>query len=396
MVLTSRFEKTAKRLFWKTFGPQDSSAGPFRLKVGMSVLALRPDRLGDLLLSTPALQALERVLGPSGRLTLVAGERNESIARFFFPRSEILVSRKPFLGRLVLFTALKQRSFDLVVDFHSYPFSTTSALMALCPKCPHRAGFWGKAGKWQISRRVFNHGSPPPPEDLHEMEKSFLLLKPLGIQQPKSEIPLRIPEVPAILKERVKDFYRRIGLEPNTVLLAIHPTLEKADNRWAMEKYMEFADRMSSHPRIKLLVVHGRGEEINLQRFKALSSKIPNLFVLPQSDVLFILEAARSFDLFVCNDSGLMHLIALAAPVLAVFGPSEPRRWGPLKVGPFWPKVLRAKNHQCDSVAVAEVLRAAKKMLPLGKPVENGFIRKVPKRAPKNSSTIDRSFGSPS
>ncbi len=363
MTAASLFEKTVKKLFWKILGPPAPSAGPFRLKAGMSVLALRPDRLGDFLLTTPALQALEKALGPAGRLTLVAGERNEAIAKFFFPRAEILVFRKAFFGRLFLFTALKRRAFDLVVDFHSFPFSTTSALMALLPECPQRAGFWDRAGQRPLSRRIFNRGGPPPPEDFHEMEKSFLLLKPLGIRPPLTQIPLRVPEAPGILKEGVESFYREIRLDPRTVLLAIHPTLEKADNRWAMGKYVEFAERMASHPRMKILVVHGKGEETNLQRFEELAAKIPNLFVLPQSDVLFILEAARSFDLFVCNDSGLMHLIALAAPVLAVFGPSEPRRWGPLKVGPFWPKVLRAKDRQCDSVAVAEVLRAAQKTL---------------------------------
>jgi ADP-heptose:LPS heptosyltransferase len=357
------FEKTIKKIFWKGLGPKASSAGPFHLKAGMSVLALRPDRLGDFILSTPALQALEKALGPTGRLTVVAGERNESIAKYFFPRAEILVSRKSFLNRFFLFLALKRRSFDLVLDFHSYPFSTTSALMALCPNCVHRVGFWDEAGQRDLSRRVFNLGVPPPPANLHEMEKSFLLLKPLGLKPPQTQISFKIPNVPAAVREQVKFFYKCIGVGPETILLALHPTLQKEDNRWAIGKYVELSQRMASHPRIKILVVHGKGEEENLQRFKELSSKIQNLFILPQADVFFILEAARRFDLFVCNDSGLMHLAALVTKVLVVFGPSEPRRWGPLKVGVLRPKVLRAKDHQCDSVEVAEVLREVRKIL---------------------------------
>lgn len=356
-------EKTIKNIFWRSLGPKASPVGSFRLKAGMSVLALRPDRLGDFLLSTPALQALERALGPAGRLILVAGERNESIARFFFPRAEVLVSRKSFLSRLALFAALKRRSVDLVLDFHSYPFSTTSAIMALCPKSFRRVGFWDGAKQKELSHRIFNMGVPPPPADLHELEKSYLLLKPLGLKLPRRQISFRIPDGSIPMQEQVKDFYERAGVDSRTVLVAIHPTLGKADNRWSMEKYVELAKRLASHPRIKVLVVHGRGEEKNLQRFKGLVSKIHNLFVLPQNDVFFILEAARRFNLFICNDSGLMHLMALVAKVLALFGPSEPRRWGPMKVGQLRPKVLRAKDHHCDSVEVGQVFREAKGML---------------------------------
>ncbi|GEM_PF-1187097 len=358
------FESTAKKLFWKGLGPKASAAGPFRLKPGMSVLALRPDRLGDFLLSTPALQFLESQLGATGRLTVVAGERNASIAKFLFPRAEILVFRKNFLSRIALFLRLKTRRYDLVVDFHSYPFSTTSAILALGPGCSRRVGFWDAGKSREASRRVFNLGVPPPGENLHEMEKSLLLLKPLGLNPHKSaEIRLSLPNVGKGIRNRVQVFYDRIGVGPKTFVLALHPTLLKVDNRWSLEHYAHVVRKAAFFPGVKILLVHGLGEEDRLQRFKGLCAKIPNLFALPENDVLFILEAAKRFELFVCNDSGLMHLAALVTRVLAVFGPSEPSRWAPLKAGNLKPKILRSKDCQCDSVPPGEVLKEIEKAL---------------------------------
>lgn len=355
-------EKTIKKLFWNVLAPGASDVGSFRFKPGMSVLALRPDRLGDFILTTPALQLLEKKMGSKGRLTLVAGERNEALARFFFPRAEILVFRKSFLKRLALFFRLRSRRFDLVIDFHSYPFSTTSALLALGPKCPARIGFWDDGKSKDVSRRVFNLGVSPPAENLHERDKSLYLLNPLMVGRLKGEkVGFKIPALGVEIRNQVKAFYNRIDVGPTDFLLAIHPTLQKADNRWSLEKYAELAQKMSSLPRLKILVVHGLGEEDGLQRFKGLCAGLPNLFILPDEDVLFILEAAKRFDLFVCNDSGLMHLADLVTKVLAVFGPSEPVRWGPLKRGNSASKVFRSKDHLCDSVKVSLVTAAVER-----------------------------------
>jgi ADP-heptose:LPS heptosyltransferase len=354
----SFLEKKIKSFFWFFFslGTVSRPAGPFRMRAGLSVLALRPDRLGDFILSTPALQVLERGLGPTGRLTLVAGEGNETLARFFFPGARILVFRKFFLFRLLLFIRLWLEDYDLTLDFHSYPFSTTTALMTLLSGSPERIGFWAGGESQELSRRIFNRGVAPPGENLHEMEKGFLLLEPLGLFPGRSRKgTFKILSTPWEIRQAAKAFYRRIGAGPRSYLLAVHPTLQKEDNRWSQENYLEFLKKAGLFRRCKILVVHGRGEEPRLQRFKAVAAEIPNLFVLPQNDILFILEAAKRFDAFVCNDSGLMHLGALVTQVLALFGPSDPRRWGPLMVENFRPKVLRKKDHQCDSIRPAEV-----------------------------------------
>jgi heptosyltransferase-3 len=60
-------------------------------------------------------------------------------------------------------------------------------------------------------------------------------------------------------------------------------------------------------------------------------------------------------DLYVGNDSGPSHLAALTgAPTLALFGPTDPRRWRPLG-----PRVTVLRRQPLEQLPVAEVLEAA-------------------------------------
>jgi ADP-heptose:LPS heptosyltransferase len=285
------------------------------------------------------------------------------MAGFFFPRAEVRVFPNSFPGRLAFWAKLGKRPFDLAVDFHSYPFSMTSAVTALMSRSPYRVGFWAVGEKEGISRRIFNLGVQPPAENLHERNKSFRLVRRLGAGFSAARRgPTSVPPVPGAVRSAVRRFYAESGLSPRTFLAALHPTLGKEDNRWSQDKYLELIRRILAWGKdVKVLVVHGRGEEGNLERFVRKGKGLPGVLVLPENDALFILEAAKRFDLFICNDSGLMHLASLVTRILAVFGPSGPARWGPLENGRGKHRVFRASDHRCDSVeperVAAEVRR---------------------------------------
>src|ERR1700679_1891610 len=88
------FEKNFKKLFWNLIGwiiSAEKKTTPSKIR---SVLVLRPDRLGDFVLSVPALGALQKSLGSSGRWTLVAGRPNADLAKFYFPQARVWVFKK--------------------------------------------------------------------------------------------------------------------------------------------------------------------------------------------------------------------------------------------------------------------------------------------------------------
>jgi ADP-heptose:LPS heptosyltransferase len=71
-----------------------------------------------------------------------------------------------------------------------------------------------------------------------------------------------------------------------------------------------------------------------------------------------VLERAR---LYVGNDSGISHLAAAwGAPVLALFGPTDPAQWAP--IGPRV-RVLRGGDGSVENLELEDVVRAAREML---------------------------------
>jgi heptosyltransferase-2 len=65
--------------------------------------------------------------------------------------------------------------------------------------------------------------------------------------------------------------------------------------------------------------------------------------------------------LYVGNDSGVSHLAAAwGAPVLVLFGPTDPAQWAP--VGPRV-KVLRANDEKMETLELGDVERAAREIL---------------------------------
>src|ERR1700722_18186931 len=182
MSSASFLEKNFKKLFWNLMGsflPENRKVSSAEVR---SVLVIRPDRLGDFVLSIPALEALRISLGSSGKMTIVAGESNADLARLYFPQSKIWIFKKNIFSRLYLWFSLWLSPFDAVIDLHSYPFSTTTTLLSVLSGSPIRIGFWAQGDFREyeaVSKRVFNHGVKAPSENLPEAQKSFRLIKQL-------------------------------------------------------------------------------------------------------------------------------------------------------------------------------------------------------------------------
>ena len=66
-------------------------------------------------------------------------------------------------------------------------------------------------------------------------------------------------------------------------------------------------------------------------------------------------------DLVVSNDTGIMHVAAAAgAPVLSLFGPTDPKQWAP--IGEFH-RFIVGEGGRIDRISLESVLEAAREIL---------------------------------
>ena len=115
----------------------------------------------------------------------------------------------------------------------------------------------------------------------------------------------------------------------NNPIVAVHTGSGSKDKNWPLENYVSLLKSLYQKCRGTVLVVEGPAEK---NTTADLSEALDGIaYITLQSLALPLLAAVLSrCDLFIGNDSGITHLAAaLGVPTIALFGPTEPRVWGP-------------------------------------------------------------------
>lgn len=353
-----RLEKAVKNFFINLLAAVISDGKNIKVKPAAeikSVLVIRPDRLGDFILTVPAIQLLKKNLEPGAKLTIMCGTRGLDTAKLYFPDCRIIVRKKGIINfkLCVLKTAFRH---DAVINFHSYPFSMTSAMLTLFTFCGVRIGFKEtQSVKNVLAPKIYNKGIVLNDDALHETKKNIALLPVLGIKAETGKIQLAAPDPGSKAADDARVFIS--SFKGGEKFVIIHPALLKKDNRWEQERYAEFA-KMASDNGINVAAVAGMGEQDEMQKFKKMCAGTERIYYYPYSDIAHLLALGKKSACTVCNDSGIMHLFSLACPVVAVFGPSVLSRWKP--IGPFNNICIQKEDKKCMSVSAKEVLSAVR------------------------------------
>jgi heptosyltransferase-3 len=284
------------------------------------ILFVTSSRIGDAVLSTGLLDHLLRS-HPDARFTVVCGPAAEGVF-VRMPGLERLISmeKRPW-GRhwLPLWLEATCTVWDLVVDIRG------SALGWLVPTRARAK-----------MRRVPGH-------------KTVQLAAVLGVRPPPMPVAWTAPE----------DRARAAALLGRGPLIAVGPTANSRGKIWPAERFVALfrALQAAAMPGARPVVLAGPGAA---ERAMA----APVLAALPEAvdlcGALSLPEAAAVLarcDLFVGNDSGLMHLAAAAGtPTLGLFGPTPADEYGPAGRRTA---VARARTGSMHTLDVADALAAA-------------------------------------
>jgi heptosyltransferase-3 len=137
--------------------------------------------------------------------------------------------------------------------------------------------------------------------------------------------------------------------------LALHPGSGSPGKNWPAERFARVARALS--PGRPWLLVVGPADE---DAAAALGASSPEPVVARSLPPRVLGSVLREAGVYVGNDSGVSHLAAaFGAPVLALFGPSDPAVWAPLgrRV-----EVLRARDQSLAGLSVDEVVNRARAM----------------------------------
>jgi lipopolysaccharide heptosyltransferase I len=180
----------------------------------------------------------------------------------------------------------------------------------------------------------------------------------------------------------------------------IHPGARWMNKRWPVEAFAVVVRQLAAKwPEARFGVLGGESER---QLGAALAAALPGrcLDLTATTSLTEMVEWIRLASLLITNDSGPMHVAAaLRRPIVAIFGPTDPRRTGPYgQVGqtlhvslPCAPcmksRCVNPRSLQClHEVTPAAVVAAAEARWGAGPP-DAGQIWDLPARSPALDSS---------
>lgn len=319
---------------------------PERIK---RILVVRQhDQLGDFLLSTPVFGALRNHF--KGRtITVIARKYTAMLAQHHEAIDEIITFYEhgkdwDRAGLASLLQAVRNK-FDLAVVLNTVSHSLSSDLLARFCCRTYLLGTAHLPFGGTDSNFFYNLRAPLREGIRHQSERNLDILRYIGVESQDAH------ERICLTKEE-KGWARASlvakGWDPQRLLIMVHPGAGKMGNRWPVEAFAEAANRLQKMFAAQIAVSWGPQET---ELGHALIGQIASPVIEANDRNLRNLAALfQQSGLFMCNDTGVMHLAAaVGTPLVAVFGPTDPAQWKP------WGEefvAVRADDQICRSVSV--------------------------------------------
>ena len=311
------------------------------------VLVITLSNVGDIVLTTPVIATLAREL-PHARIDVMVGpggkglfEKDPKVFKLIIYDKHLPISAK---RRLQL--KLKKLRYDLVVDLRNTVFP-----LLIGPK---------------YRTATIQHF---PAYIIHRIDKHLYRLHSLGLTETVRQSYIHIPRED---EEHVSKLIKDRGIaEPFVV---INPGAKSHLKRWTQEGFAALADRLATECGTDITFIGLKeDEEIIDGIVKRMKRESHNM--ASATNVRQLASFLKRSKLLITNDSAPLHLgCAVGAKVLAIFGPTDPKKYGPTGgLDAVMNKRLHcapcetaecAYNYECmTSIDAGEVFDAARMMI---------------------------------
>ena len=297
------------------------------------MLLVRNDRIGDLVLTTPAISALRRAL-PDSRIDLICSAYAEPVVRLNPHLDQIITCRgmNDLSDLPELVRTVRDRRYDCAIVFvHSWK----NARLVRSAGIPLRVGplvklyaplYFNRAVRQRRSRAEKN-----------EAEYNLELLAGIGVDPP-GEVPLPVVVPSAEAVGRAREIVAGLFAEREKgKLVIVHPGMGGSALNWPVERWRELVGRLAVRDELRVIATGSAGEkelaESTISAGEA--GRVKAVCGLGLEDYIGLVSLAQAV---VAPSTGPLHLAAaLGVPTVAgIYSPvraHHPRRWGPLGAG---------------------------------------------------------------
>ena len=291
----------------------------------MNVLAIQLKRIGDLVLTAPALRAMRT---GGARVTLAVHEGTAALlpALVGFSVDEALVYRAAG-GNFALWRRLARGGWDASVDFTG---RDRSALMTGLAHAPRRVIARPALRKGGWRRWVYNAVVDSSVRERHTVDHYLDHLRGIGISAVEDGPALNLPaEHLAQADAALAD----AGIDGPFAV--VHPGSAREEKYWVPERWAEIIRHLSRERGLPCVLTGGKGdpfEDAHLAQIRAALAADADLCAdfAGRLDLLTLAATLSRAAMCVSVDSGPMHIAAaFGRPQIALFGPTNPFHWQP-------------------------------------------------------------------
>ncbi|MBI1871242.1 MAG: glycosyltransferase family 9 protein [Chlamydiae bacterium] len=309
------------------------------------ILFVSLSNIGDAILTTPSLDLVHRFF-PKAEVTVMVGPRAREIFEHHPSMTRLILYDKHagLKEKLKLILQLKDECYDLVIDLKQ-----TLLPFLIQPK---------------FSTPLFRKKM-----DQHAALRHLSYLKRIGIVGSCDFI---LPDVEQY-REKVDTLLVKNGVDVASKYVVIHPGAASFLKRWELINFLKLAHELREKNKIQVVIAGASSDQNEFE--KVFPKKLwPNL--VGELSLMELGALLTRAEFLIAHDSGPMHLAAaLKTRVLAIFGPTDPKIYGPfgpshrivrldLDCSPCMAPTCRIQTHDClKKLEVEEVYRIANEIL---------------------------------
>jgi lipopolysaccharide heptosyltransferase II len=274
-----------------------------------SILLVSLSNLGDIILTTPVLVSIAEKY-PEAVIDVIAGPAGKDIF-IGHPRVRdvIIRTKRPSLSERVK-EIISQRAmrYDMVIDLKN-------TLLPL---------FLG-VGTPKAIRSIWLSGQRKKNRAIHKSMEHIMKFEDISSLDGE-RISFYLPSA-AGKDPEVEDLLKGSGKRKKVI---VFPGSKSHLKRWPASKYARVLDHLAGKYEALLILAGDKADITVAEQLKsAMDTKV--IDVCGKTDILSLVSLVKKMDLVITNDSAPLHVAsALDIPVLAIFGPSDEKKYGPL------------------------------------------------------------------
>jgi heptosyltransferase III len=284
-----------------------------------SILVFQFKRIGDLILTTPALSAL-RQLYPAAKITLLIDENARDLIPALSTVNETRVFRRKDASWI--WRSFAQTAPNLSLDFTG---NDRSALATFVSKATRRVGFSSLA-RHRLRSWIYTDLVQSSVREQHTVDHYLDLVRFLG---PVSQGDQPSLTLPASISRSADSLRRELGIPQQ--YFVVHPGSVRPEKYWMPERWAEMIRAAAHNLQIPVVLTGGK-QTLEREHVRAIREKVGSSVrtfdLTGRLDFLLSAAIIRDAKLFLGVDTAGAHVAAaFEVPQLVLFGPTNPFHW---------------------------------------------------------------------